>query len=298
MASRNRSNSSAALQDRLYRGEPDVDDVANEPASLYESQLYHDWYGRVATGDPNDFVIAISAHPGFTGVSGSGKTTLAGGLAKNYFDNSERGYDGERKFTVDAGVLAYEMYEETEELSCLVADEMQGTAANTNLNSKRSMKSESLATYNTIAGNRKGRKTLILVFQTLDKAMKDMFDFVDAWLLIVDDVQYRANHYKVLPEPFNFESNNTKTPRVETITWDPLPADDADYRAMERKKDQANAGMREYGSDDEEEAQQEIPKQLRDAKIRKLYDEGVTQGKIANSFDLDQSTVSGIVNNS
>lgn len=296
MASRNLSRSQASLQDRLYRDEPEADPADNEPATFYESQLYHDWYGRVATGDPNDFVIAISAHPGFTGVSGSGKTTLAGGLAKNYFDHSPGGYDGEEQFTVDAGVLAYEMYEDTEPLSCLIGDEMQGTAANTNLNSKRSMKSENLAVYNTIAGNRKGRKTLILVFQTLDKAMKDMFDFVDAWLLIVDDVQYRANHYKVLPEPFDFESNNTKTPRVETITWEALPKDDPDYKAMERKKDEANAGQREYG-EDVDEGPQEIPKQLRDAKIRKLYDNGVTQQKIANSFELDQSTVSGIVNN-
>ncbi len=296
MASRNLSESQASLNDRLYRGEPESDPVDNEPAEFTESQLYHDWYGRVATGNPNDFVIAISAHPGFTGVSGSGKTTLAGGLAKNYFDHSKDGFDGEEQFTVDAGVLAYEMYEDTGPLSCLVGDEMQGTAANTNLNSKRSMKSENLAVYNTIAGNRKGRKTLILVFQTLDKAMKDMFDFVDAWLLIVDDVQYRANHYKVLPEPFDFETNNTKTPRVETITWEALPKDDPDYKAMERKKDQANAGQREYG-EDEKEGPQEIPKQLRDAKIRKLYDNGVTQQKIANSFELDQSTVSGIVNN-
>lgn len=297
MASRNRSSTAAELRQQLYRGEPEQDDATNEPASFYESQLYHDWYSRVATGNPNDFVIAISAHPGFTGVSGSGKTTLAGGLAKNYFDHSPDGYDGERKFTVDAGVLAYEMYEDTEPLSCLVGDEMQGTAANTNLNSKRSMKSESLATYNTIAGQRKGRKTLILVFQTLDKAMKDMFDFVDAWLLIVDDVDYRCNHYKVLPEPFNFESNKTKTPRVETLTWDALPKDDPDYRKMEQKKDQANAGNREYGGGEEEEEDQKMPKQLRDAQIRKLNDNGVKQSKLAESFDLTQPTISRIVNN-
>ncbi len=296
MASRNRSNARRPVEDALYRDVDEVEDAKQETASLYESQLYHDWYNRVACGDPNDFWIAISAHPGYTGVSGSGKTTLGANLAKNYFDHSPDGYDGEEKFTVDAGVLAYEMYERTDPLSCLVGDEMQGTAANTNLNSKRSMKSENLAVYNTIAGNRKGRKTLILVFQTLDKAMKDMFDFVDAWLLIIDDVQYRANHYKVLPEPFNFESNKTKTPRVETITWEPLPKGDEDYRAMEQKKDEANAGQREYGTEEEEE-QQEIPKQLRDAQIRRLYDNGVTQDKLAESYDLHQSTISGIVNN-
>jgi hypothetical protein len=264
---------------------------------FYESALYHEWYGRVASGNANDYVIAISAHPGYTGVSGSGKSTLAGGLAKYYLDRSDRGFDAERKFTVDVSTLAYEMYGETDELACLVADEMQGTAASTNLNSKRSMKTESLAAYNTIAGNRKGRKTLILVFQTLDKAMKDMFDFVDAWLLIVDDVQYRCNHYKVLPEPFNFESNKTKTPRVETLTWESLPADDPDYKVMERKKDEANAGEREYSEDGDDEQPSRIPKPLRDAKIKRLYDQGIAQKKIAAAFELDQSTVSGIVNN-
>jgi hypothetical protein len=265
--------------------------------SFYESALYHEWYGRVASGNPNDYVIAISAHPGYTGVSGSGKTTLAGGLAKYHLDKSEHGFDATDKFTVDVSTLAYDMYGQTEELSCLVADEMQGTAASTNLNSKRSMKTESLAAYNTIAGNRKGRKTLILVFQTLDKAMKDMFDFVDAWLLIVDDVQYRCNHYKVLPEPFNFESNKTKTPRVETLTWESLPANDADYQVMEEKKDQANAGEREFSDgDDDEEQNQKIPKPLRDAKIKRLYDQGIPQKKIGDAFELDQSTVSEIVN--
>ena len=269
----------------------------SEPRSFYESQLYHDWYARVAMGNPNDYVIAISAHPGFTGVSGSGKTTLAGGLAKYYLDASDGGYDAASQFTVDAGTLAHDMYEDTTELACLVADEMQGTRANTNLNSKRAMKTENLEVYNTIAGNRKGRKTLILVFQTLDKAVKDMFDFVDAWLLIVDDVQYRCNHYKVLPEPFNFESNKTKTPRVETLTWESLPADDPDYRIMEEKKDQANRGEREYGSNEETgQAEQRIPKSARDDKIKRLYDQGIAQKKIAAAFNLTQQSVSVTVN--
>lgn len=292
MASRSRSNASRHKQWPSSEVKADTG-----PKSFYESQLYHEWYGRVATGDPNDYVIAISAHPGFTGVSGSGKTTLAGGIAKNYLDYSDGGFDGESQYTVDASTLAYDLYGNSGPLAVLTADEMQGTAANTNLNSKRSMKTEALAVYNTIAGNRKGRKTLILIFQTLDKAMKDMFDFVDAWLLIVDDVQYRCNHYKVLPEPFNFESNNTKTPRVETLTWDPLPADDPDYLAMERKKDQANAGIREYSEQGEEDSEPEIPKELRDQKIRKMYDHGISQQKIADVFGLHQSTVSGIINN-
>jgi hypothetical protein len=293
-----RVSESPARDERLHETWPAHKSTqAGETKSFYESQLYHEWYGRVATGDPNDFVIAISAHPGYTGVSGSGKTTLGGGLAKNYLDHSSDGFDGGSQYTVDVSVLAYELYGESEELATLVADEMQGTAATTNLNSKRSMKTESLAAYNTIAGNRKGRKTLILIFQTLDKAMKDMFDFVDAWLLIVDDVKYRCNHYKVLPEPFNFESNKTKTPRVETISWESLPADDPDYQLMEEKKDEANAGVREYGEDgDDESDEMRIPKAARDDKIRALYDQGIPQKKIAAAFGITQQAVSGIVN--
>jgi hypothetical protein len=233
-------------------------------------------------------VIAISAHPGFTGVSGSGKTTLAAGLAKTYLDHTDDGYDAEHQFTVDASVLAYDMYGDTEPLAALVADEMQGTAANTNLNSKRSMKKESLAVYSTVAGNRKGRKTLILVFQTLDKSMKDMFDFVDAWLLIVDDVKYRCNHYKVLPEPFNFESNKTKTPRVETLAWGPLPEDDDDYAVMERKKDKANAGEREYTANEGDE-DGEWPDDVQLEYARERYKDGLSWREIANHEKMTYS---------
>jgi len=265
-----------------------VGNTVRDPRPFYESQLYHDWYTRVATGDKNDFVIAISAHPGFTGVSGSGKTTLAGGLAKNYFDYSPDGFDAESQYTVDASVLAYDIYGQTEPLAALVADEMQGTAANTNLNSKRAMKEESLAAYNTIAGNRKGRKTLILVFQTLDKAMKDMFDFVDAWLLIMDDVQYRCNHYKVLPEPFNFESNKTKTPRVETLTWESLAKDDPDYQVMDRKKDAANAGEREFVANEDSE-NSEWDKEMQLAYAKQLKSDGLSWRKIADQEQITYS---------
>ena len=282
----------------MSRSQNNTQSTSGGTRPFRETQLYHEWYARVASGNPNDYVIAISAHPGFTGVSGSGKTTLAGGLAEQ-LDFSPGGFQAENQFTVDASVLAYDMYGNTAEGAVLVGDEMQGTAANTNLNSKRSMKTESLDAYNTIAGNRKSRKTLILVFQTLDKAMKDMFDFVDAWLLIVDDINYRCNHYKVLPEPFNFETNKTKTPRVETLTWGALAEDDENYRVMEEKKDQANAGEREYGADkdDDEGQDMRIPKAARDDKIKRLYDQGVTQKRIAAAFGLEQGTVSKIVNN-
>jgi hypothetical protein len=246
-------------------GTPKPDSPQRE---FYQSELYHRWYNSVASGDPNDYVIALTAHPGYTQTSGTGKTTLAGALAKEYFDLTD-GYDAENQFTVDAGYLSDTVYPETEKGSCIIGDEMQGTVANANLNSKRAMSSDAIESYAAIAGGRKDRKTVILVFQTLARINKDLFDFVDSWLLIVDDVEYRCNHYAVVPEVFNLGSNELKTPGIETLSWDPLPKSDEDYQIMEEKKDAANRGEREQAAEDDEDeytkAQQiEIAQDLRD----------------------------------
>ena len=224
------------------------------PLDLRYSKLYHDWYQRVACGDPNDYVIAISADPRSTGVSGSGKTTLGGGLAKRWFDYSEGGFDGEVQYTLDPEVLAYDMYENTGEMSVLVGDEMQGTPASTGLNSKRSQKTESLDTVNAIAAGRSDRKTVILIVQDLKSLIKDALTFVDAWLLIRDDFDYVATHYGVAPDVFDLGSRETKTPGIEQITWDALPKDDPDYQVMEEKKAAAKRGEREYSGDEDAES--------------------------------------------
>ena len=233
----------------------------SEDRSIYHSKLYHDWYNRVATGIPNDYVIAISAHPGWTGTSGTGKSTLAGGLAKWYLDFTDDGWSARDCYTMDPSDLAHNVYPGTEPGSALIGDEMQGTLASTGMNSKRAMKTEQMEVYNTIAGRRRDRKTLILIFQTLKRANKDLFDFIDAWLLIIDDVKYRAEHYAMMPDVFNLESNKTKTPHVETITWDPLPHDDPDYQVMEEHKSKANAGERTYSPDGDDE-EQVLPDEL------------------------------------
>jgi hypothetical protein len=269
------------------------------PLDLRHSKLYHDWYQRVACGDPNDYVIAISADPRSTGVSGSGKTTFGGGLAKRWFDYSEDGFDAEIQYTLDAAKLAYDLYEDTGELSVLVGDEMQGTPATTGLNAKRSQKSEALDAINAIAAGRSDRKTVILIVQDLKSLNKDALTFIDAWLLIRDDYDYVATHYGVAPDVFDLQSRETKTPGIEQITWDALPDDDPDYQVMEDKKAAAKRGEREYsdGDGDDGDSEARIPKAARDDKIRALYDQGVPQKKIAATFGINQGTVSKIVNN-
>jgi len=282
--------------------EPVVDSIAKPLAGdddgisgIRYSKLYHDWYSRVATGNPNDYVIAISADPRSTGVSGTGKTTLGGGLAKDWFDHSESGYDADVQYTLDASTLAYDMYNETDELSVLIGDEMQGTPATSGLNAKRSMKGEALDTINAIAAGRSDRKTVILIVQDLKALNKDALTFVDSWLLIRNDREFIATHYEVAPDVFDLQSRQTRTPGVERITWNSLPKDDPDYRVMEEKKARAKKGQREYQTDEEEE-DDEISKDARDDKIRDLYEQGIPQKKIAGAFGLTQQSVSNIVN--
>jgi len=248
---------------------PSSKTARREPKPLTHSRLYTDWYYRVGTGDPNDYVIAITADPRFTGVSGTGKTTMAGGLAKWYLDFSPGGYDAEIQYTQSPDDILGKMYPETEAGATLIYDEAQGTPSDTGLNSKRAMKSDALEAINTVATRRKDRKTLIVISQSLKALNKDLYDFIDAWVLINDDVNYRATHYAVQPDVFNLETRKTNTPGVEDLSWDALPADDPDYKTMERIKDEQSTGAVEDSDDDGS-----WPKQVQFEFAQSLRDEG------------------------
>lgn len=239
----------------------------NEPAAFTQSRLYKDWYYRVGSGNPNDYIIAITADPRFTGVSGTGKTTMAGGLAKWYLDFQREGFNAEVQYTMEPGDILGKMYPGTEAGACLIYDEAQGTPTSTGLNSKRSMKNEALEAINTIATRRKDRKTLIVISQSLKALNKDLYDYIDAWVLIRDDINYIATHYEVQPDVFNLESRKTRTPGVEELTWDPLPAGDPDYKFMEEVKDKSSTAAEPDVDEDtgwSDEMQKELAQTLRD----------------------------------
>jgi len=281
--------------DGIPKPQTDEPDEPGATPFIY-SKLYHDWYQRVACGDPNDYIIAISADPRSTGVSGTGKTTLGGGLAKRWFDHSEGGFDADVQYTLDPARLAYDMYNETGELSVLVGDEMQGTPATTGLNSKRSQKSEALDAINALAAGRSDRKTVILIVQDLKSLNKDALTFIDAWLLIRDDYDYVATHYGVAPDVFDLKSRETKTPGVEELTWDALDKDDPDYQVMEQKKEDAKQGKREYSDDDGEDKPPAIQQKERDRIIRKMDAGDMDRQEIADTFGLTPPRISQIVN--
>lgn len=235
----------------------DSDSTDSEP--LLSSKLYKDWYHRVGSGGPNDYIIAISANPRTTGVTGTGKTTLALRLAKTYFHICpDTEFNAENQTTLDPSRLSNEIYEESPPGAAMIYDEAQGTPDSTGLNSKRTMKEESLNTINNIATRRKERKTLIIVTQNIKSLVGDLYDYIDAWLLIHDDFDYWATHYGVNPDVFNFEQRKTSTPGHEDISWAPFPASDPDYAHLDKLKDEAT----KRGQQDEGEGEQELPKDV------------------------------------
>lgn len=237
--------------------------------SIRSSALYKDWYYRVGSGKPNDFIIAISANPRTTGVSGTGKTTFALRLAKSHFDVKESEFDASEQTTLDPDALSKDIYPNIDEGAAMIYDEAQGTPSSTGLNSKRTMKEESLTAINTIATRRKDRKTLIIVTQNIKSLVGDLYDYIDAWLLIQDDINYYATHYGVHPDVFNFETRKTETPGVENVTWEPFTADDPDYAYLDKLKDQATQKQQEQAQEDRElpkEQQAELAVALKEAK--------------------------------
>jgi len=240
----------------------------NRPSNLRSSQLYKEWFHRVGSGNPNDYIIAISANPRSTGVSGTGKTTLGLRLGKTYFDCKDTPFDAKTQTTLDPAELTSDIYPGTEHGGAIIYDEAQGTPSTTGLNSKRAMKEESLNAINNIATRRKQRKTLIIITQNIKSLVNDLYDYIDAWILIHDDVNYIASHYKVFPDVFNFEKRQTETPGVEDIVWDPFPKSDPDYSYLDKLKDEAMASADEDAEESKElplEAQAELAVALKEA---------------------------------
>lgn len=259
--------------------------------------LYQRWEHRVAHEPTNDYLICISPSSR-TAVSGTGKTTLATGLAKK-FDLSPDGFDAGKKATLSAGTLGYDIIPDVAEGSAVILDEAQGTpGGGSGLNSRRAMKTETIETIGSILANRDKRLTVILVVQRYEQLDPTIYPMTDSWLLIrrgpSDPDGPIAAHHMVTVEDYDLQSPDVKTPRLELLSWPSLPDDDEDYRMMEKKKQLAKT--KGGGDGEEDDTPGEIPKPLRDEKIKHLYEDGVTQDTIADTFDLTQPTVSEIIN--
>lgn len=261
---------------------------------LESTDLYRRWHHRTQQGEPNDYVIAVTASSK-TGVSGSGKTTVLTGLGEQ-LDTTKQGFDAEEKATLDVGQLAYERLPDIETLSAVVVDEAQGAPGTTGFDRRRGMVTEVIDAINAILANRDKQLTIILGAQTLQMLDQRLYPIIDSWLLIRYGPDHpqgpRLTHHLVYVEDYDLQSPTVKTPALEDLTWPRVPHDNPNYETLTRMKQEAKR-RRQSGEDG---TPGEIPKPIRDEKIKELYKQGVTQPVLADSFGLDQSQISRIVN--
>lgn len=221
------------------------------------NHVFKDWYESIKLGNPNDYVFAISASGG-SSMSGTGKTTAAVTFAK-HFDDSKGGFDGEEKATLSVSEFAKKL-PDIEDRSAILYDEAQGIGDETGLDSRRSMKTETLQAINNILANRDKNLTVIIAAQHLPSLDKRLPGLLDGWLLIKTGADEpdgpKAKYHHSNLEDYDFGSPKVRTPVVDTVTWQALPADDEDYAALEEKKQAAKASLRE----DDEDA--DLPRNL------------------------------------
>lgn len=221
-----------------------------------ETELYADWYNRVAIGYPNSYTIVVTPSSR-TGVSGTGKTTVGTVLAKET-DISEEGFVGREKGTAMPKETPYMLRDATEG-SAFVIDESQGTPDDPGFDSRRGMTETARKAIAAILANRNKRITVIIIAQQLGMLDPRLLPLIDAWLLITKEPDDWDGpicvHHKLTTNDYELKNPKIRTPAVEDLTWPVLGKSDPDYRAMEWHKDRAqgNAGI------DEEPEETELP---------------------------------------
>jgi hypothetical protein len=280
---------------------PNIEDP--DPRPWEETEIYTEWKQRVAMGGPNDMVIAITPSS-WTGVSGTGKTTAATSLAKS-FDQTDEGFDGESKSSLDAAEMAYQILPSVESGSAVIFDEAQGAPGTNSVNSRRGMKSSAIDAMNAILANRDQRLTVIIVGQQLGMLDKNLYPMIDAWLLIRREPDMPdgplMTYYNIFVDDFDLKSPEVETKGIDDLEWPFIPANDPDYAALEQKKQAAK--QRQSESDDEGEEDDslpipsgldDMPKEYRDPIIKDLRACGVGRKKLSEAADLTPQMISKI----
>jgi len=281
---------------------PPTDDP--DPKSWKQTALFQRWKKRVATGRNNDMVIVLTPSS-LTGVSGTGKTTAAVSLGKS-FDLTDDGFDGEEKTSLDAAEMAYEKLPNAESGSALVFDEAQGAPGTNSVNSRRGMKSSAIDAINGILANRDEGFTIIIVGQQLGMLDKNLYPMIDAWLLIRREPDMpdgpMMTHHRLHIDDYDLKSPKLTTPAVENLEWPRIPTNDPDYRALERKKQEAKQKGNGYDEDGDSESDgppipeslSDMPVDYRDPIIEDLRNRGVGREPLAEAADVSLQRISQI----
>lgn len=264
-----------------------------------ETALFSRWARNVLVGDPNDFVVCVTAS-GHTSVSGSGKTTLSLYLAKmfnHYLEEKRNGdhveFDAKEHATVDAHELAYEVVPEMEQTGIVCYDEAQGAPGTSGLDKRRSMQQESVDAINSVLANRDKELTIIVTAQLISMLDKRLLPIIDAWLLITEEPSSPdgplAVHHDIYVEDYELSSPQLRTPIIEEIQWPRINHNDADYRAMERKKQRAKKRRLE---EDDQKAPEDIKKDQKKEVAQRLRNMGHTVNDIADAVGMSNGWVS------
>jgi hypothetical protein len=249
------------------------------------SELYRRWHRQVVEPPQNDFVILVSASSS-TPVSGTGKTTLLTQLARK-FDRSPGGFDATEQATLDVGTLAYDLAPELPPGSALVGDEIQGTPGAEGFDARRGMKQEVIDGISAILANRNDGYTIILAAQQIGSLDKRLIPLIDAWILIREEPpEPVATVHSIHDNDFNLSSVDPRTPRLETISWEPVPGRDSDYAALEEMKEQAKT---RGGSGDDDTGTDGLPKPAQIELAQALRDTGKTLREIAKNDKITYS---------
>ena len=233
------------------------------------NHVFKDWYESIKLGNPNDYVLAISAS-GSSSMSGTGKTTASVTFAK-HFDDSEGGFDGAEKATLSVGEFAKKL-PNIPDNSAILYDEAQGIGDETGLDSRRSMKAETLQAINNILANRDKNLTVIITSQHLPSLDKRLPGLLDGWLLIKEGADEpggpKAQYHHCHLADYDFGSPKVRTPSVDWVTWEPLPDGDEDYEALEKKKQEAKAALKddEEGGEMDRDVQAELAWNIKEAR--------------------------------
>lgn len=252
-----------------------------EPVAFEDTELAAKWYDRVMRDPPNDLFVVISASSR-TPVSGTGKTTLATTIAKA-FDQSSGGFDAAEKATVEAQEFV-DLLREVEKQSAVIFDEAQGTPQGSALNTRRGMKTETIEAINGILAGRDQQLTVIMIVQQLSMLDSSLYPLIDCWLLIRKHPSHPtgpiATHHELTRNDYDLSSAEIKTPAIEDLTWDSLPASDSDYTKMEALKQAAK-----QKSTDGEDENRDLPKDIQMEIAQQFRDMGKSLEWIANEVD-------------
>jgi hypothetical protein len=233
-----------------------------------DTELHHRWYRRTQLGDPNDYVIAVTASSR-TGVSGTGKSTILTVLAEDT-DTSPGGFDAELKATLDAGDLAYNKLPDIPNLSAVILDEAQGAPGTVGFDRRRGQKQEVIDAINAILNNRDKQLTLIIGAQILQFLDSRLLPIIDSWLLIRREPSHPEGalltHHALYVNDYDLKNPQIKTPGLEDLEWPRVPHDNPNYKVLEEKKQQAKKKEQSEESDNgklPKEAQMELAQEYR-----------------------------------